>query len=238
MSNFTVSLDLGQSVDSSAALLVERVHVIVPEDESHFERQVPDGAYWYAERLIYDTWHVRHIRRWPLGTDYTVIVADVGDMFSEPELRHQAVLVMDYSGVGRGVHDMFIESYRAGRLGDRWPVRVTLSGGFATDASSQGVSSHKGDVVSKLLAAAQRGRVTIVPELPLAGALESEIRNFILKQNKRTGGLRFEAKGSSHDDMLLALAMAVWHKHNHGEPRFVNERGELEQKPWAIATPH
>ena len=229
MANFSIGLDLGQSRDSSAAVLVERVLVIEPFDETTFDQKHSAGGYWIDERYVVDTWHVRHIRKWPLGTDYTAVVDDVADMFGDPDINHQAKLVMDYGGVGRGVYDMFVEAYRAGRLGDRWPDRVTLTGGFATSAST-GTASHKGDVVSKLLAASQRGRVTIPPELDHAEALQNEIRAFTLKQSK-TGSVRFEAKHESdHDDLLLALAMAVWRKHNQGSPRHINlETGALQE---------
>lgn len=232
--NCVLGLDLGQASDYSAAVLVEKVHVIILPDTGrgsgagHIDA---DGAHWREDKRVVDTWHVRAIKRWPLGTDYNLVVDDVSEMMLDPGLLGNAELVLDYGGVGRGVHDMFMEAHRSGRLGPYWPRTVTLTGGFATSTST-GTSTHKGDIISVLLKAAQRGRITI-PDMPLADALRRELRAFTLKQDKRTGNVRFEAKRQSdHDDILLAAAMAVWTPiwQVRGEPRYVGADGLIREQ--------
>ncbi len=66
--------------------------------------------------------------------------------------------------------------------------------------------------------------------------LESELRAFSLKQTT-AGALAFEAKRESdHDDLVIALALSVWYRHHHDEPRYLSPAGELLEKAWAVPT--
>src|SRR5689334_15964654 len=91
--SFTIGLDLGQAHDPSALVLLE-----------HHDGQ-SDAV---------------DIRRWPLGTPYPQIVADVVQLRALPALV-DASLVVDGTGVGRGVVDMF----RAGDARRIVPVLIT-----------------------------------------------------------------------------------------------------------------
>ena len=66
--------------------------------------------------------------RVPLNTSYPDIVAYVGEVLNRPPLRDRCHLVIDESGVGRAVGDMFDAA------GLR-PVRVSITAG--TDATKQ-----------------------------------------------------------------------------------------------------
>ncbi len=235
MPNYVIGLDLGKQRDYSAAVVTERVQVIVSP------QAVPDAAYEVDERLVVDTYHVRHIQRWPLGTPYGAVVDDVADLMRTPEFRRRAVLLFDATGVGGAVGDMFSKAHRADRMGDYRPRSVTLTGGFsrdlpADDRSERGTAVHKGDLVSRLVALFESERIKLPLGLPLADALEKELRAFTLKQTK-AGALTFEAKRESdHDDLVIALALSVWYRHRHDEPRYLSPNDELLEKPWAVAT--
>lgn len=48
-----------------------------------------------------------------------------------------------------------------------------------------------------------------------------------LKQSTATGNLSFEAeREADHDDLVIALALAVWFPHPWGEPRVIHEPDE------------
>ncbi len=64
---------------------------------------------------VEDTYHVRHIQRFELGTPYDAIVEQVGELMSTPALRNDAVLVFDRTGVGGAVADLFSQAYMRGR---------------------------------------------------------------------------------------------------------------------------
>lgn len=235
MGNYVIGLDLGQRRDFSAAVVTERVHQVTVDLEP------PNDAYRYEERMVYDTYHVRHIQRWPLGTPYGSVVDDVAELMRTPEFRGHAVLLFDATGVGGAVGDMFDKAYRAGRMGQHRPRAVTLTGGFSrdlpADARSSTGATHKGDLIARLATLHEAGRVKLPLGLPLADVLEKEMRAFQLKQDPRTGHLLYEAKRESdHDDLVIALALSVWYRHNRDEPRYLTPQGRLQDKWWAVAT--
>jgi len=186
---------------------------------------------------VYDEYHVVFTQRWPLGTEYTTIVDDVAEIVSSRDMRGRCRLVIDFTGVGRGIMDMFKVAHRNGRMGGHWPMGVTITGGFAgNERQSESGSVHKGDLVSRLQHAAA-GRVKVARDLPLADVLEKELRAFRVKQKPKTGNVDWEAaRESDHDDIVIALALALWRKHSYGEPRYIDEGGNPQKEPWAIPT--
>ena len=91
MSKFFVGLDLGQAQDYSAVSILEK---ILPEEE--------DGMREY---------HLRHLYRYPLGTSYADVCRSIRRMVEEPELRRQSVVVIDLTGTGRPIQDLFREMH-------------------------------------------------------------------------------------------------------------------------------
>src|SRR5687768_14128442 len=87
--------DLGQAQDPTALAVVRRDRVI---DE--------------ASGKLVTAYRCQHLERFELGTPYPTIVSHVAAMLETPALCG-SVLVLDATGVGRPVVDMF----RAARLG-------------------------------------------------------------------------------------------------------------------------
>ena len=225
MANYTFGLDLGQARDYSALIVAERVQVLIGRGEDvTFDPDV----------RVADTYHVRGIQRWELGTPYDAVVADVADLFQQPDMR-RAQLVLDRTGVGGAVADMFTTAWQLDKLGDCRPLPVTLTAGFSQRGGAQGwggPTAHKGDLVQRLYTLFEGGRLKLPLGLPFAEQLTKEIRAFRPKQNTRTGNLSFEAeRESDHDDLVIALALAVWWPHSRSEPRYVSPEGQLCERP-------
>jgi hypothetical protein len=127
---FVVGVDLGQSTDPTAiAVLEKKIGVIDTgsEDERHCglttKLQKP------AERI-----EVRHLERLPLGLTYPTIVSRVGGLLGRVPLcgnenQKPAELVIDETGVGRAVGDIFNDHGLK-------PTRVTITAG--NEVSPQG----------------------------------------------------------------------------------------------------
>ena len=61
---------------------------------------------------------------------------------------------------------------------------------------------------------------------------QAYIHDKLEEQSARTGNLSFEAEHESdHDDLVIALALAVWWPHSKGVPRCVDhDTGELKER--------
>jgi hypothetical protein len=197
---YTVGLDLGQLQDFSALCVVERT-------------APPDGETTYA---------VRHLHRWPLGTAYTTIASDVADTAYRPALGRPSIAA-DATGVGQAVMEMVGGALRA-RAGDERGVAlcpVLITGGQAvTRASDLTWHVAKVELVSVLQALLSSRRLKIAVELPEAGILIEELKAFKAKITV-AGNETFGAwRERDHDDLVLAVALALWLAENAPRGRF------------------
>ena len=102
---YVVGADLGQAADPTAICVLH----------CYGEREDPTEP-------ILQRYHVRHLQRMPLGMSYPAIVQDIGMLLQRPPLSGTAELVVDESGVGRAVTDIF-------RQAGLKPIGVTITGG-------------------------------------------------------------------------------------------------------------
>ena len=180
---YFIGLDLGQSYDPSAVAVVEE------------ERGV----------LV-----VRYLERAPLGTPYPQIVEWMRQMVGVPPLRGRCGLVVDGTGVGAPVVDML----RAGRLGcEITDVRITggdreNSNGSEWNAPQRHVP--KMDLIAGLQVAMGNGELKIAAGMAETPTLVRELLDMRMHYGSR-GRMRLGADGfGEHDDLVIALALAVW----------------------------
>lgn len=152
---------------------------------------------------------VRHLERFELGTPYPKVVERVAGLLGSGTISEKgAVLLVDKTGVGAGVVDMF-----------RWagcrPVPVTIHGGSSVqkDKDGRGFRVPKRDLVGavQVLLQASPGRLKIAEALREAQTLKTELLNFRVKLDPRTAHDSYEHwREGDHDDLVLATAMACW----------------------------
>jgi hypothetical protein len=192
MYSFYIGLDLGQAQDYTALTIIER---------KHFNYSQPREQY-----------HVRHLERPKLGTPYPAIVEKVQDLVQSNKLLNQAALVVDATGVGAPVVDLF---RKIGLV----PIAITITGGNAVTRERGGYRVPKRDLVTTLQVLFQSGRLKVAAELPEARLLVEELLNFRVKINVRTAHDSYEAwREGIHDDLVLAVALACWYAEK-GQPR-------------------
>ncbi len=184
MAKYTIGLDLGQAQDYSALVIVE-------QDD---------------ERTRYD---VPHIQRWPLGTSYPQIVADVSAIRAAPELA-ECALVVDGTGCGRPVVDMFVAAGCE-------PKGVMITGGnhAMRDPGSGYWHVPKKELVSTVQVCLQSSALHIARALPDARVLTEELVNFQVKITTAANETYGEWRTGKHDDLVLALALALWYAPRH-----------------------
>lgn len=148
--------------------------------------------------------HVRHLERFR-DVLYPEVVERVRRLMYVPELRGDAAMAVDATGVGAAVVDML---RRAGLAFDA----VTITGGDTETLSSYGSwRVPKRDLVGSLQVLLQSGRLKIARELTHADTLKAELLNFRVKVNIATGHDSYEAwREGDHDDLVLAAAIAAW----------------------------
>ena len=191
-----LGLDLGQAADYTALAVLERSWRRDPAGRSvsHFA--------------------VRHLRRWPLGTSYPQIVADVDRLARTPPLSNP-LLAADQTGVGTAVVDLFRQA--------RLPLRlrpVLITGGHETVSLGFGYHVPKKELVSVLQVLFQQRRIKVAP-LPECETLVKELLSFKVKVTVADHET-FEAwRERDHDDLVLAVALAAWLGEEEGGPLIV-----------------
>jgi len=146
-----------------------------------------------------EVYRVVDLERLPLGTPYPGIVAYIGRLLGR---LPGAELVIDFTGVGRPVFDMF-------RFSGITPTGVLITSGAAETGGGPIHGVPKLDLVSRLQALLHAGRLKIHKDLAEADTLVRELQDFRCEFTA-AGHLTFNARSGKHDDLVLALAIAVW----------------------------
>ncbi len=183
-------LDLGQVSDYSALVILER-RGNTPKDY---------------------TFNCKYLKRWELRTSYPQIVEDTVRIVNSPQLtqnvRDPTFLSIDSTGVGMPIADLF---RRAPMKAHLVPVYITSGTDVTRDGDVRRVP--KRILVANTAIAVQSGKLQISKKLPLADTLISELQNFKAKFSNAgndTYGAGSDWRENSHDDILLALSIALW----------------------------
>lgn len=205
---FYFPVDLGQVQDYTAYMVLEQVRSPLKIDH-----------------------HVRHIDRIPLGTPYTEQVRMIVELLRRPPLVGNVTLILDATGVGRPVVDMFMDSVDV-----QAPiVPIVITDGKEAHSEGQWWWVPKKDLVSAITLLLQADSLKIARGLALAKVLRDEMANFQIKISK-TGHTTYEAgvvtdqtqwREGGHDDLFLALGMGCWYaQYGAIAPRIWDPGGE------------
>lgn len=190
---YAVGVDLGQSHDPTAIAIVERISGAI----------VPHWRNSYTGTNYRPLLHVRHLERLPLGLKYDEQVLYVAAMLRrEPLTDDLHGVYIDYTGVGRAVYDMF-DSARLPKL-----FGIGITGGKESNCNGSLWTVPKSELVSLVQAKLHSGELIIADSLPDAEALKRELQDFRVAMTS-AGNMTFNAREGSHDDLVLALCMAV-----------------------------
>src|SRR5262249_34414416 len=102
MADFIVSADLGQSGDFTAVAVLKRSLQLHP---GGIPVRNHKGTMTFKHT-------VTSLLRFQLGTSYLAVVEAIATMIGRPELQPTPRLVIDATGVGRAVVDMFLDKLR------------------------------------------------------------------------------------------------------------------------------
>lgn len=166
---------------------------------------------------------IRELRRFELGTKYTTIVAEVKKVLDQdPISRMRWQLLVDATGVGRAVSDLF------GQKGVR-PINITITGGdtVSRDTDKGGWRVPKRDLIVPAQVLLQNELLKIIGDLELVDVFIKELLNFRIKLKKDTGHDTYEHwREDDHDDLVLAVSMMCWYQQTANAP--LEQRNEKQ----------
>ena len=145
-------------------------------------------------------YRIGYLARLPLKTPYPAVVAAIRRIVGN--LPRGTELVVDFTGVGRGIFDMLVDRGLN-------PVGVTMTGGFEVHRNDTIVSIPKSTLVSKLVARVHSGELTVHRDLADWPALKRELLNF-RSEVTPAGHETWNARSGEHDDLVIATALCVW----------------------------
>jgi hypothetical protein len=200
MFKYFFGLDLGQNQDYSALSIMECVNKSVPSGIDYIKGYRPPPA-----DPAKNEYHLGHLERFDLGTSYMEVVKKVSAIFGKEPFKNHAKLIIDVTGVGDAIFDMFTA---AGLK----PIGVFFTGGNTAGRSKKFYTVPTRDLVFTLLALFERDRFKIAAGLSHANILVNELLNFRVKINEKTGHDSYSHwREKDHDDLLYATAVAVWY---------------------------
>lgn len=208
-----LAADLGQAADYTA--------LVAGQTFITMERTYQRSEFAAVETLVVErpitTFRIIAMHRPRLGSTYPVIARQIGVWLED---LPDADLIVDATGVGRGVVDIL-------RSQNLRPIAVTITAGFEVNkVSTWDIRVPKTELVSALIAASQQDRLRVAPTLPLRDVLSQEIAAFS-PRHTATGLTTYEGRDGSHDDLVLAVSLGVWHQ---DQPRVQPAR--LVQSYW------
>ena len=203
-SHFVVGLDLGQSIDPTAIAVLEKKTGVI-DSGSDYDRHCGLTSHLQkpATRI-----EVRHLERLPLGLSYPTIIEQVIKLMGRAPLcgdenQRPAELVMDETGPGKPVGDVFVKSGLK-------PIRVNIvPGNEVTPQGNNRWHVAKSILISNLDAMLNTGELIFAAELALADAMKAEFQDFQRKLSE-TGKPTYGAIAGKHDDLVVAVAIAAW----------------------------
>lgn len=197
-----VGVDLGQSQDPTSIAVLEKVFADVPD-----MAPVHQGpALAAAARKQPARYNLRLLEQAPLGESYPLQAHRLKRILARESIaKHDPPVFVDYTGVGRAVLDIF----RTENVPRLRPVTITFQGSGPNGAG--GTSVPKIELVSRLQALMHTGALFMPDQeaMPLAKTFRRELLDFRVSYTD-VGNARFGAREGAHDDLILAVALAVY----------------------------
>ena len=198
--NLVVGMDLGKVSDHTAIAVVEHLWKIE------------------EDRPPTDIYRIGFVHRWPLETPYEAIISDLGAIIEEGGFRG-APIIFDASGIGRTVAKLLHDAHLRRELGDYMPQPIIITGAAKMVRNQVPLA----DLIAAVVAPMQTGRLKLAAGLPDGEALLRELLTFHTKTTP-TGNLSYGSERQrDHDDLVMAVALAVWFRHTRVRPRRIEE---------------
>lgn len=211
--SFHLGCDLGKENDFTAVCFIQKR---TPVDR----KSRPNG------HSIYE---VLTMKRFPLKTSYVSIVGEISNRLKHPPfdafqdnrgitypVKIPTYLTFDKTGTGAAVAELLKnDSFLDRRLEGLRAVNITS--GREPSEGNDALNIPKRDLIMSTLISFERGFLEFAGDMPELPLLIDELQNFEMRFTAK-GNDTYSAKGSkNHDDLVLALSLAVWSAKNTDE---------------------
>jgi hypothetical protein len=208
-----IGVDLGKLTDPTALVVLSRSLSI--DRTTGFPEKSSRGEPLYR-------WECRAIKRYKLGTPYLTIVADVLRVCNRSELRPRPRLVLDSTGVGVAVTEMFTRALVDYPDVEAHTVSITAGEGFSTVSNlTRGNMVARGQwrvskiqLIAAIREVLENRRFKVSKDaggkpIEFADVLVRELTNFREKITE-SANMTYEARQGQHDDLVLAACLPLW----------------------------
>lgn len=209
-SRYFLGLDLGQVNDYTALIIAQRSREIRTGYKAIADRTGLVTGWRENKEVTEALYDVRHIERIKLGTPYPDVVKRVIELTRSKEINNNYLLAIDHTGVGRPIYDLF---KKAGLE----TLGITITGGSGYSGGRYNLRVAKRLLVSTVQAVMQTGRLKFASGMQNLEILQQEMLNFRVKITESANEI-YTAREGEHDDLVLALAMALWAGEQFGKP--------------------
>lgn len=187
MNDFILGVDLGKAQDNSGLVLMSRR---------------PLGEKEFSLAIVY-------IENVPLGTHYKVVIDKMASFARDSRLRNSLTIGFDRTGLGNVVSEMIYEIPELAEI--TYGVSITSGRQSRHDADDKThFTVPKKDIVGAIQVPLQNGRLRHRHDLPNFSLLHKQLLEFQGEKSSASDSILFDAKGSGHDDLVLALGIGCW----------------------------
>ena len=191
----SLGVDLGHDRDYIAVCLLEySVFQTGERDRTDY--------HWIHEHRF----HIRHIERIPLQTNYIVVADYIRDFVSHPSLAYNTEVVLDSTGVGLPVWQ-FITSRGISATKIR---SVKFTGGQSVTESEGHWHIPRRVLLSNLHTLLANGHLKIGRKVPHANELLDELNSLQFRISRSGNDTIEPALSTDHDDLAIAAALSAY----------------------------
>lgn len=199
MMDFVFSQDLGKLADYHGQVLIQTELQVRSRSEALRRWGDEDSSDLMWPKMI-----VRWINR--KQCSYPQLIEETKTRLSDPAIANNVIHLVDATGVGVPTIDFMRESGLD-------PLGIWITGGRQAGSNATGLTVPKVELINALQLALDANMIEFAQGLnpEIVKQLIHEFGTFKEKKTTKTGAKTYEAwRESDHDDLILALAIAVW----------------------------
>jgi hypothetical protein len=157
-------------------------------------------------------YRLRGLHRFPRGTGYNTLTTLIGEGIERPQLNGHVHVAVDATGPGRPVVDYLVDELHPTRV-----FAITITGGHEPSGTGRRLNIPKRDLIATTSLILEQHRLRIAENMRDTDELIEELLTYprIISEH---GTDTYTAPSGGHDDLVLALSLALWLAENRPIP--------------------